>query len=111
MSYWVVLHPAHENAGNYQLDSAVAHIPDDVDFSTVYQTDNKEQALGLFDGWVKALSRCTPKDYIWLDRLNNCLDVGDLAQIIIYQIDTRNSSIVSIAESVLTVGGSIRRNG
>lgn len=109
-TFWVTVTPARENAGTYHVDSDVASIPDDAQWLSVYQTDSKQQALGFFDSIISSLSKCKPKNQEWLDNFNQCLSVGDLAQVVLYQVDQKKLTVTRVADSVLTVGGSVRWN-
>jgi hypothetical protein len=102
--FWVCIFPARENAGQYDVDTQVCDIPDDVQFLTLYSTDDLDTALGFYDTCIEALAGCDPERLDWLDRVNQCLFIGDMAKVVIYLVDMDDLTVKVWTEHALTVG-------
>lgn len=107
-TFLVTVTPAHENAGEYQVSSEVSGLPDDVDFLTMYECSDADEALGYFDGVVHKLGLCLWDDLGWLDSFNQCLTIGDLAQVTLYQVIVKSKELSKMANTVITVGSKVR---
>lgn len=108
-TFLVTVTPAHENAGEYQISSEVIGTPDDMDFLTMYSCTDLEQASGYFDEVVRKLGADLWDELEWLDGFNQCLSVGDIAQVSMYQLDLRTHSLSRMANTVIMVGGEVRK--
>jgi hypothetical protein len=106
-TFMVIVTPARENAGEHDVSSDVASIPDDIDFLTMYTCTEFDGALGYFDEVVELLGRCSWDAPEWLDNFNRCLTIGYIAQVSIYQVSPKNNTLLRMANTAITVGGEI----
>lgn len=110
-TYVVTVTPAQENAGAYDVSYEVVSIPEDIDFLTMYQCSDLDQAMGYFDMVVEKLGVQEWDEPEWLDNLNRCLTVGHLAQVSLYRfaVAKKKREMARLANTVIMVGGEVRK--
>jgi hypothetical protein len=109
VAFWVTITPVILVDGLYEVDPDVADIPEDTLFLSLYQTDSYDTANGFMDECAELLGHCEGSDLEWLDRINQCLFIGDLARISLYQVSPATLTLFVLSEIILIVGGSVKQ--
>jgi len=107
--YVVMVTPAQENAGSYEVSCEIAGIPDDISFMSWYECEDFDQASGYFDEIVRLLGPVVREDAEWLDDFNRCLSVGYPAKVTLYKFSAKRKDMYKMANTVIMVGGGIAK--